>query len=405
MTQEEFELLSSEEARELIRKNIHSDPLKFALSYKSTTLPVSSISTQLKYLQRAKVKLPSYYQALCVIPPLSYEQSSSEAAAGLKDYSGDLCLDLTAGLGVDSYHFSRNFRKVISLELSPVLATITTFNFNLLGASNIELINTSAEQFLAQYKSEKFDLIFVDPARRDDSKNRVFLFEDCSPNLYEIFPVVAKLTRKFVVKASPLFDNTEAWRRFPELNKLAVVSVDNECKEILLEFDFEKTGTTQTDVVLLSRKGKEYQFSFERNPASDILNPVSSDTPLYLLEPDVAFYKGRTCPQLFSKYFDYLKAEADQEDGYFYTNEDVPLTDFPGRVFKITAVIDYQPKTIKKTLKQMGISKANVSKRNFPVSVEDIRKALHITDGGTSYLFFTKTTDGKHKVILTEKRT
>lgn len=404
MTKEEFELLSGDEARELIRKNIHSDPLKFALSYKSSTLPVSSISTQLKYLQRAKTKLPSYYQAQCIIPPLSYEQSSSEAAAALKDYSGDLCLDLTAGLGVDSYHFSRNFRKVISLELSPVLATITTFNFNLLEASNIELINTSAEQFLAQYKGEKFDLIFVDPARRDDSKNRVFLFEDCSPNLYEIFPVVAKLTRKFVVKASPLFDNTEAWRRFPELSKLAVVSVDNECKEVLLEFDFEKTGTAKKDAVLLNRKGKEYQFSFERNNIS-VANSVCSNSPQYLLEPDVAFYKSRTCPQLFSKYFDYLKAEADQEDGYFYTNEDVSIDDFPGRVFKITAVIDYQPKTIKKTLKQMGISKANVSKRNFPVSVEEIRKALNITDGGTSYLFFSKTADGKHKVIITEKRT
>lgn len=404
MTKEEFELLSGDEARELIRKNIHSDPLKFALSYKSSTLPVSSISTQLKYLQRAKTKLPSYYQAQCIIPPLSYEQSSSEAAAALKDYSGDLCLDLTAGLGVDSYHFSRNFRKVISLELSPVLATITTFNFNLLGASNIELINTSAEQFLAQYKGEKFDLIFVDPARRDDSKNRVFLFEDCSPNLYEIFPVVAKLTRKFVVKASPLFDNTEAWRKFPELSKLAVVSVDNECKEVLLEFDFEKTCTTKKDAVLLNRKGKEYQFSFERNNIS-VATSICSNSPQYLLEPDVAFYKSRTCPQLFSKYFDYLKAEADQEDGYFYTNEDVSIDDFPGRVFKITAVIDYQPKTIKKTLKQMGISKANVSKRNFPVSVEEIRKALNITDGGTSYLFFTKTADGKHKVTITEKRT
>ncbi|MNZ97768.1 hypothetical protein D3C78_1170240 [compost metagenome] len=287
--------------------------------------------------------------------------------------------------------------------MSPVLANITRYNFKLLGATNVELINQAAEAFLADYKGEKFDLIFVDPARRDDTKNRVFLFEDCSPDLYEILPVTAQLCRKLVVKASPLFDNTEAWRRFANLSNLAVVSVDNECKEILLEFDFENPKSVQSDVILLNRKGKEQRFIFEKDHPIIDLTPVTTFSG-YLLEPDVAFYKSRTCNQLLNKYFGFLAASSDQEDGFYYTDMD-QLDEFPGRVFRIIETLDYQPKTLKKTLKQKGVTKANITKRNFPVSVDEIRKILNIADGGGTYLFFTKTTEGKYKVIITEKRT
>ncbi|POY37584.1 hypothetical protein C3K47_07440 [Solitalea longa] len=402
MNREEFEQLNKPEARLVISKNIDADPLKFALNYKSESTPAHLISTQIKYLQRAKNKLPSYYKAQCIIPPLSYEQSSSEATAGLKNQKGTLCLDLTCGLGVDSFYFSKSFNQVISLEMNPVLADITRSNFGLLGASNIEVINQRAEDFIAHYTGEKFDLVFVDPARRDDSQGRVFLFEDCSPNLYEILPQVAQISKKLIVKASPLFDNAEAWKRFPELASLTVVSVDNECKELLLEFNFEQTPNEQTEAILLNRRGITSSYTFIKK--TDLIDhPTLQHQPInYLLEPDVAFYKSRLNIELFNKYFSDLKLYYDQPDGYFFSDE-IVKQEFPGRVFRIIEELDYQPKSLKKHLKEKGIKKANVSKRNFPIGVDEIRKSLNLADGGSVYLFFTKHRSGIAKVLITER--
>ncbi|UKJ09154.1 class I SAM-dependent methyltransferase [Solitalea lacus] len=401
MNQQEFELLKSDEARKLIDQYIDFDPLKFALSHKASQIPTGLISSQLKYLQKAKAKLPSYFAARCIIPALSYEQSSSEVTAALKKYSGKYCLDLTCGLGVDSLYFSKQFERVVSLEMNETLANITRFNFNKLNATNIELINTTAEDFISNYNGEKFDLIFVDPARRDDAQGRVFLFEDCSPDLYTILPLVEPICKKLIVKASPLFDNSEAWKRFPSMKSLTVVSVDNECKELLLEFDFTDSNQTQLNQIHISKKGIEQQFKFQSEQAPPAAIP-SNDGVNYLIEPDVAFYKSRLCIELFNEYYPNLNITFDQADGYFYSQEPVESS-FPGRFFRIIKQLDYQPKTIKKLLKEKGIKKANVSKRNFPYSVEEIRKTLNLSDGGNQYLFFTKNRNNELKLIWAEK--
>ena len=157
MTEQELDILAQDSSRELIERHIGEDPARAALRLGPHA---ALLSTQIKYLQRAKTKLPSYHRARCIIPPLAFEQASSEAAAEAKTYEGGLCIDLTCGLGVDSLMLSRRFRRVVSLERDPVLALVARYNFERLEARNIEVICTSAETFVAEFAGTA-DLIYA----------------------------------------------------------------------------------------------------------------------------------------------------------------------------------------------------------------------------------------------------
>ena len=146
-------------------------------------------------------------------------------------------MDLTCGLGVDSLHFSKNFQQVTAIERNLVLANTVRFNFDLMKIENIKVINTTAEDFVNNYDGAPFDLIYLDPARRDSGGKKVFLPEDCAPNFVELLPILAKIGNKIVVKMSPLYDVDAAFRQLGNVSEVGVISVDNECKELLLIFN------------------------------------------------------------------------------------------------------------------------------------------------------------------------
>ncbi|MFQ8807206.1 MAG: hypothetical protein ACLR8Y_21965 [Alistipes indistinctus] len=175
ITSNDIATLLDPQLRDYIAGHLSDDPGRVALSLREHG---ALIATQIKYLQRARVKLPSYYAALCILPPLSFEQSSSEETASVKRYSGDTCLDLTCGLGVDAFYLSKRFRQVIAVERNAELSEIARINFRLLGVQNIRVVNSPAEAFLEQLRGQTqttpdrnsgtIDLIYIDPARRDD---------------------------------------------------------------------------------------------------------------------------------------------------------------------------------------------------------------------------------------------
>ena len=189
ITSNDIATLLDPQLRDYIAGHLSDDPGRVALSLREHG---ALIATQIKYLQRARVKLPSYYAALCILPPLSFEQSSSEETASVKRYSGDTCLDLTCGLGVDAFYLSKRFRQVIAVERNAELSEIARINFRLLGVQNIRVVNSPAEAFLEQLRGQTqttpdrnsgtIDLIYIDPARRDDQGKKVWLLEDCSPD-------------------------------------------------------------------------------------------------------------------------------------------------------------------------------------------------------------------------------
>ena len=234
------------DVREQIAVHLNDDPTKVALSLRENG-PL--VATQIKYLQRARIKLPAYYAAQCILPPLSFEQASSEESASLKHYTGHTCLDLTCGLGVDAFHFSKCFAQVVTVEQSAELCEIARINFERLQARNIRIITTTAEQYVADLNSGAesigpIDLIYIDPARRDSQGKKVWLLEDCSPNVTKLLPSLLQLSPLVVIKASPLFDIDEAFKLFGEKCSIEIISVRGECKEVLIEIHNSQKNST-----------------------------------------------------------------------------------------------------------------------------------------------------------------
>ncbi len=455
ITNNDITTLLDPRLREYIAQHIEDDPKQVALS-----LPEHGalIATQIKYLQRARLKLPSYYTTLCILPPLSFEQSSSEEAASVKRYSGDTCLDLTCGLGVDAFYMSKRFRQVIAVERDPGLCDVARINFNLLGVRNIRVINSSAEIFLERLLGEiktsqggypgPIDLIYIDPARRDDRGKKVWLFEDCTPNVKILMPQLLALAPKVVIKASPLFDVDEAFRVFGESISVEVVSVRGECKEVLIEVSRQASepevhhssqlATTannknenpvhenpQGGLIRLTTVGRS-SLCFNRisktwidTETTDAAPEMSAarqgfdeegpDTngsiqmvgwtskPHYLLIPDVTLYKAR----LIKAYAHRCGYVAPSARGYGFSDR-VP-NNFFGRAYPIGNIFPYQPKILKQYFKQAGITRCNLMKKENPYSADAIAKALGIRQGGSKCAAFTRIGKRLYTFLLGEE--
>ncbi len=395
LSQDDYEILISPQVREAVEAHLGDDPLRLAFS-QAKTPHLSHILTQIKYLQRCRMKLPSYYGARCVIPPLSYEQSSSEASASAKEYSGALCIDLTCGLGVDSFYFSKRFGRVVAVERDGVLAAIARFNFGLLGADNITVANTTAEEFISNYTGPKADLIYVDPARRSETGSRVFLLADCSPDVMALLPAIMKITKRCVLKLSPLFDVAEAFRVLGGGIRCEVVSVAGECKELLVEVDGDcpdsapDVGSGRIVDTIVGKDGRVARYAFSGEGLSTALPDEAMPGPFsYLLIPDAAFYKSRTVAALFRGYFPGFRVYVPSPGGYCFADE-APPGHFPGRVCRIKEQMPYNPRKIKAYLKENGIKNIEILQRDFPFSDAQIKKNLGISAGGTIFVAFTR---------------
>ncbi len=369
MTEEIFIKLCSDELLSLIEENIERTPNSIALDKRLHESAL--VATQVKYLQRARTKLPSYYSARCIMPPLSYEQSSSEVVANEKSIEGESVLDLTCGLGVDAFTLSKRFTRVVTLERSEMLARIARENFKRLGVSNIEVINLSAEEYLADC-TEHFDWIYADPDRRSSSGQKLVRLEDCSPNMLALMSDIKRVADgQFMIKNSPLFDVDEALRLFSPA-RVEVLSVGDECKEVVVSAA-ERCEIAATAI----GRGK---ISV---PLEDITTPplpkFEAESYRYLITPDVALLKSRLARYALSGVADIWS-----NNGFALARE-MP-TDVIGRVEEIEKIVDYNPKSLRKELKGVGIE---ILKRDFPYSTKQIVKELKIKEGGARRIAFT----------------
>lgn len=380
----DFELLCSSEAQDIITKNIDKEPSALALKGVSV-----AVCNQVKYLQRCRSKLPHYYDARCIIPPLSYEQSSSELAALVKRESGERFLDLTCGLGVDTYHFSKQFEEVVTIERDTLIADIATENFGRLGAENIRVVNSSCEDFLEAYRGNSFDLVYVDPARRDNTK-RVFLLGDCSPDIVDLIPAIKKITNKLSIKLSPLFDMEEAERIFGTGVTLRAISVAGECKEMCVEIDFQSSGSTKIITNSVSKNGEMKECCFDKKEINDFFPTdfVKIEDYNYISILDVALRKMRCCTAYYKKY---------HSESHPYFETDVALwkenpSEIVGKSYKIEKVMEYKPKLIK----ELGIKSATIIIQNFDLSIDELRKRLQLKNGSDTTLIFTTIKNKKY---------
>ena len=369
ITSEEYALLLTGEVQRAIAAARDRNPVEVAMD---RTVPHARlVATQVKYLARAAQKLPSYAAAQCILPPLAFEQASSEACAAHKRITVDTVLDLTCGLGVDAFFLSRRFRRVVTLERSEVLARAAAENFSRLGATNIEVANTSAEEYLRQ-EDLHFDWIYADPDRRSAEGRKLVRLEDCSPDIIALKPLLSRISGRLCIKNSPLFDVDEALRLFPD-SRVEVLSLGDECKEVLVYAD--GTGPLVTATAL-------GRGSFSARPGQTAPEPGRFDPARYrwLVVPDVALQKARLARLHLAG-----KADIWSENGYgFAAGEPQGVL---GRVFAVERIEPYDPKRLKRELKGRG---AEVLKRDFPLATEELMRRLGLHPGAELRLAFTK---------------
>ena len=370
-TAEELEILCSEEIRTAIEGNIGRNPTDIALDKR---VPHASIvATQVKNLQKARTKLPSYFEARAIVPTLAYEQSSSEECAERKELSGESVLDLTCGLGVDALALSKRFKRVVTIERNDGVAAVARENFRRLGASNIEVVCSSAEEYIANC-TDHFDWCFSDPDRRGAKGEKLVRLEDCSPNVVALMPTLQKIAEKICIKCSPLFDVDEAFRLFGECS-VECVSLGSEAKEVNIYID---GSTSQLKAVAVG--AGEFSCSVEeRNSAMWSAQPSNLAQYRYITLPDVALQHAR------------MVAAAFEEKCDVWSNNGVALSieepaEVLGRTFAIEAIYELDS-AFKRVIRG---AKAEIYRRDFPMSNAEICKRYRCSEGSKERWCFTR---------------
>ena len=381
MTQSELDILLREEVRQAIKENLERDPLRIALDGK---LPYArEVATQVKYLQRAKRKLPRLYAACGIIPQRAFEQSSSEECASAKRIGGESLLDLTCGLGMDAAALAGRFRRVVALERDQVLASVTRENMRRMGIENVEVVNASAEEYLAHCE-EHFDWIYVDPDRRTDKGERVFKLEDCSPNVLALMPHIKRVGEHLAIKNSPLFDIEEAFRLFPD-GSVEVVSLHDECKEVMIYLGGGEPTLSATAV----GRGR---VEFRRAELTSVTTPeeFAKDEYSYLVIPDVSLQKARIVANA-------LQGVADVwSNNSFGFARELP-EGVLGRVERVERIEIFDIKSLKRELKGKGV---DIVLRDFPMGVDELRKRTASRSGNEKRIALTRIAGKSYTIYL-----
>lgn len=401
----ELETLQKPEVRQLIKDNLSMDSREFALKFRGDTLPVAAMATQLKLQQKAAQKLPAWQEAGCLFTQRAYEQSSGQRAVALKDFfQGKKAVDLCGGLGVDSWAMARHFGSVVYLDADPLLCRLARLNFASLGRQNIKVRHEKAEAFLAREQGQKFDLIYLDPDRRDQEGKRRHGLEDCSPDVLSLLPQMLSLLSPvgcILLKASPLLDIAEGKRILEERGvsvSVHVIAIDNECKELL--FSISPPELEKADLVHhhLDRKGETGSFCFPWGAEVD-LGREEIGKGMYVYEADVAFYKSRMVLPFFKN--SVLQGSMSFADGYFYSHE--LNLDLPARIFMLEKVLPFKPKKLRGILKKEGVERINISRRHFDLSVRKIIEKTGIVLGGEDYLLFTQNLKNERLALIAKR--
>ena len=377
-----------------IRQHADEDVRQLALrGHKCPDVDFQYALEQIAGRQKARTKLPSWaaIDGIVYPPHLSMEQCSSEVTARYKASiagKGALFVDLTAGFGVDMALISQGFQKAVHVEQQPQLCAISSENFRLLGLNHIEVVCGDGVAYL--HTMRHADLLFIDPARRDVHGGRTYDISDCTPNVLEILDEMLVKADRVMIKLSPMLDWRKAVADLGKVNEVHIISVDNECKELLL---------------ILSKTKKPLRvFCVNNDECFEVVEGISSQPrPLpqdmrYLYEPNASVMKAG-CFDLIEQRFGVVQLE---RNSHLFVS-DKEISRFPGRQFLIEKRTSMNKRELKATL--ADVDQANITVRNFPMSVAELRKRLKLKEGGDVYIFATTISDEGHQLLVCRKKT
>lgn len=382
------------EVQRWIREQMASEIHKLALQKNPfPDIPYPILVNQVAAREKCRQKLPDWFSTQGILYPekLSVEQTSSEVTAVFKSelISGKSLFDATGGFGVDDRFFAQKFDRVVHCEQNPELSQIVNHNAQVLGTDNLEAICADSSDYLEK-TAQTFDWLYVDPSRRHESKGKVFRLSDCAPNVPELLDLYFKKADSILLKTSPMLDISTGLSELKNVAAIYVVALANEVKELLWLL---KNGFDGPVRLFTANLRSDYPETIEWSGAEQTAPLLLPST--YLYEPDAALRKAGVFEEIALK-FGLGKLH---RNTHLYTSETL-LNRFPGRTFKIDRLIPYQ-KNDMKTFLQGG--QANVSARNFPESVAQLRTKWKIRDGGETYAFFTTDLHNKKIVLLCSK--
>ena len=358
---------------------------------------------QIRGWQTARRKLPSWSAIDGIIypPHLSMEQCSSEQTARYKNEIVDTLpegshrtlIDLTGGFGVDFAFMATRCERAIYVERQEHLCTTACHNFELLGLSHATVINKDAESVLDELTTDPAStLLFLDPARRDSNSARTYAIADCTPNVLELLPKLFKAARHILIKLSPMLDWHKAvsdlGNRVAEVH---IVSVANECKELLMLLEADHEGEPAIHCV---NDGQRLIIMASQNDVP--LSVADSSDAAFLYEPNASVMKAGCFGVLTQRYP--IKAIA--ADSHLFVSDE-EIKDFPGRSFRVDTITTTNKKEQSRAL--TGITRANVATRNFPISAQQLQQRLRLKDGGDTYIFGTTDAMGRHLLYICHK--
>lgn len=385
----------SKEIQHYIDDKINADVTKLALQKNPfAEVEWNLVLQQLAAKQKAKSKLPTWFKTHNIYYPskISVEQTSSEKTAQYKAslISGNNLIDLTGGFGVDDFYFSKTFANVVHCEINSELSKIVKHNFEQLNVKNVDCFADDSSEVL-QKLNQKFDWIYIDPSRRNDSKGKVFMLKDCLPNVPELLDFYFSFSDNIMIKTAPILDISAGISELKNIAEIHVVALENEVKELLFILKKNHESTIEIKTVNLL-KDKNEAFQFQINSEAKKTNFAAPKK--YLFEPNAAIMKSGGFDAIATQF----GLEKLHQHSHLYTSNE--LLDFPGRIFEIQNTLEYNKANMKSFLENQ---KANITTRNFPETVENIRKKWKIKDGGNVYSFFTTDMTNSKIVLLCEK--
>ena len=399
---------------------------------------------QIRGRKMARVKLPRWASLEGIIypPHISMEQCSSESTAlykaelaarllGLPASSSGTemkaeneieFVDLTGGFGVDfSYIAARLGVKSMYVERQVHLCEAAKENFGRLGLKNAIMKNGDGIEVLHSFHPKKKDaasaddslgitydqprsllktnlglkIIFIDPARRDDAGNKVVSLKDCTPDVTVLQEEMLSKADYVIIKLSPMLDWHRAISELSHVREVHIISVNNECKELLLVLSARNMGE-KLRIYCINDAQSFVCDELDMESSSVKIAPSTLEEMQYLYEPNASLMKAGCFGVLSDRY----DARMLSKNSHLFVSQ-APIEAFPGRSFRIIAISSFNKKELKRHLS--GITKANIATRNFPLSVAELRKRLKLKDGGETYIFATTLSDESHVLMITEK--
>ena len=397
---------------EFIKQHRNENPLSLALKKAPEGIDLQWCLRQIEGYGIAKKKLPEWTKTdnIWFPPRLSMEQCSSETTARYKQAIAErlgckVLIDLTGGFGIDFSYMARNMENAFYIEQQEVLCNIASHNFPLMGLQNIKIYNTACEEFWNQHvsdfttaeKQREKILIYLDPARRNNKGEKVFSINDCTPDVTLLQDSLLENSAYIMLKLSPMLDIAQARRQLKDISEIHIVSVKGECKELI--FVMSKDSDRQ-HYYCVNLETDEAPFTSDTSATTEqaeIALPSEITEGAFLFEPNASIMKAGV-QNAFARRYNLKKLHP--MSNLFLGKESIQ--NIPARQFIIERMSDFQKGNLKSFMQD--IRQANLTIRNFPSTVEDLKKRLKIKDGGNIYLFATTLSDDTHVLIRGGKR-